>query len=797
MPPHGGANGTGYHNATAAAAAVLRGRGFSLCRPDPGQKKPTYEGWSTRSLEPDDFPEGSLIGILGGALSDGSRPGHSLVIVDLDDPEAVGRGDEFLPPTGMIDEREGKPRDHRYYLVPNDTIPAWAVSKADQAAPASVEQKGHAGPFVKHLRHAETKKVVVDFLGTGAQVVCPSPGGRRRWVGGVPGEPAVVPFPDLWGAVCQLAEACGAKLPRVGAADGKAGRQRGDHRNGDGVDAGPKPSEGAGIAGVPKQLLRRVLAYLDKIDPAVSGQGGHDAAYWPARVAVYGFGLGRDAGFAVLLKHYNHRCNPPWSEAELRHKCEDADELPFDKPRGWLLEEEGPHWTDLGNARRVVERHGADLRYCHPWKSWLVWDGRRWAEDQTAEVVRRVKETQKALYADTAKKILALGDVGDDEERRKELAALRAILGHALKWEDARNMARCLELAKSEPGVPVLPAGLDRDPWLFNVLNGTIDLRTGRLRDHRREDHLTKLAPVAYDPDACCPLWLKFLDRVMGGSRDLIAYLQRLAGYGLTGDVSEQCLFFFHGSGANGKSTFLTTVLALLGDYGMQAVGDLLMAKHHESHPTERADLFGKRFVATIETEEGKRMAEALMKQLTGGDKVRARKMRQDFFEFDATFKIALAANHKPQVRGADHAVWRRIKLVPFTVTIPDDEKDKALPEKLKAELPGILAWCVAGCLDWQRHGMAEPAEVRLATSEYRGEQDSVQGFLNECCVLCPEAKVRAGVLFDAYGKWSGDKVTTQQEFKKLVQAKGYDSKQGTGGYYFWRGIGLPAEGES
>ena len=198
------------------------------------------------------------------------------------------------------------------------------------------------------------------------------------------------------------------------------------------------------------------------------------------------------------------------------------------------------------------------------------------------------------------------------------------MLHHGLKWEDARAIARCLELAKSEPGVPLLPEELDRDPFLLNVLNGTLDLRNGHLRPHRREDLLTKLAPVSYCLRATCPLWLKFLDRIMDGNQALITYLQRVVGYGLTGDVSEQCLWFFHGAGANGKSTFLTTLLAMLGDYGMQAVSDLLMVKSHESHPTERADLLGKRFVATIETEEAKRMAEALMKQMTGGDKVRA-----------------------------------------------------------------------------------------------------------------------------------------------------------------------------
>jgi putative DNA primase/helicase len=454
------------------------------------------------------------------------------------------------------------------------------------------------------------------------------------------------------------------------------------------------------------------------------------------------------------------------------------------------------HLTDLGNARRVVRQHGADLRYCHPARRWLVWDGARWAEDTTAEAVRRVKQTQADLYRRTAEAIRQLGDVGDDEERKRRLATLTATLKHALRWEEAKRIVSCLELAQSEPGIPVRPGDLDADAWLLNVLNGTIDLRTGRLRPHRRDDLITKLAPVIYDPDARCPLWERSLHRWMGGSEGLKTYLQRVVGYGLTGDVSEQLLWLFYGLGANGKSTFLLILLAMLGDYGMQAVADLLMTKKHEAHPTERADLFGRRLVATIETEEGKRLAEALMKQLTGGDKVRARKMRQDFFEFAPTHKIVLCANHKPVVRGTDLAVWRRIKLVPFGVTIPEHEKDRALPGKLKAELPGILAWAVRGCLDWQREGLAEPDEVRQATEEYQREQDTVEKFLAECCLRVPEAKVKVSALHEAYGRWSGDKFTTQPEFGDRLRAKGFDSKRSKNGY-FWHGLALAGVGDA
>jgi putative DNA primase/helicase len=456
----------------------------------------------------------------------------------------------------------------------------------------------------------------------------------------------------------------------------------------------------------------------------------------------------------------------------------------------------GYHLTDVGNARRVVARHGKDLRFCHAWKEWFIWDGRRWAADETAEAVRRVKETQAALYRWAAEKLAELskqGEGGDeDDERSKQIKKLTKLLNHCLDWEDARDIARCLQLATSEPAMPVVPAQLDADPFLLNCLNGTLDLRTGGLREHRHEDYLTKICPVEYRPDATCPLWDAFMRRILDENTDLIDYLRRVVGYSLTGDVREQSLWFLYGTGANGKSTFLTTVLAVVGDYGMQAVSDLLLAKKNESHPTERADLFGRRFVATIEVDNGRHMAEALMKQLTGGDKVRARRMRQDFFEFMPTWKIFLAANHKPMIRGTDHAAWRRIKLVPFTVTIPPEEQDKTLPQKLLAELPGILAWAVRGCLEWQRFGLGEPEEVRVATDAYRAEQDGLATFIATCCFTSSHARVRTSAMHESYERWSGDKVSAKT-FTAMMEEKGYPSKRGGhGGYAFYHGIGLP-----
>lgn len=271
----------------------------------------------------------------------------------------------------------------------------------------------------------------------------------------------------------------------------------------------------------------------------------------------------------------------------------------------------------------------------------------------------------------------------------------------------------------SRPDLAILPATLDAHTWWLNVDNGTLDLRNGTLRPHERRDYLTQLCPVAYDPAAKCPTWLQFLETILGRDGDLVVYVQRLVGYCLTGSTREHVLPFLYGVGANGKSTFIGTLLAMLGsDYAIKAPSDLLLAKQ-DTHPTERADLFGKRLVACVEVEDGRRLAESLVKELTGGDRVRARRMREDFWEFPATHKIWLAANHKPTVRGIDLGIWRRIKLLPFTVVIPDDQQDKDLPVKLLDELPGILAWAVEGCRQWLVDGLREPACVRSATGDY------------------------------------------------------------------------------
>jgi putative DNA primase/helicase len=476
---------------------------------------------------------------------------------------------------------------------------------------------------------------------------------------------------------------------------------------------------------------------------------------------------------AQLEQGWNRERDRLEQEQQERHKAEAKEE---EKPTCPAADE--IHLTDVGNGKRFVMDHGANFRHCYPWKRDLIWAGTHWQEDEVAQADLLAKTTILKVYRDAAAE--------PNDDRRTKL------IEHALDSEDARRIRAMVTLARSEPGIPVLPAGLDCDQMLLNVLNGTIDLRTAQFRTHRREDLITKLAPVQYDPDATCPVWDQFALWAMGDRKQLLDYLQRVVGYCLTGDVSEQCLWFLYGLGANGKTTFIRTIMGLMGSYAWQAVPELLLQKKHEAHPTERADLFGRRFVATIEVEEGKRIAEALMKLLTGNDVITARRCHQNFFTFVPTHKLFLVANHKPVVRGTDHGTWRRIKLIPFTATIQESAKDPELLDKLKAEWPGILRWAVEGCLAWQRDGLGEPNEVTEATAEYRGEQDLLAGFIAEVCFVHVEAKAQTSVLYERYQEWSGDRETSQKAFTRAMEAKGYLSEAGHGNRRFYKGIGLP-----
>jgi putative DNA primase/helicase len=435
--------------------------------------------------------------------------------------------------------------------------------------------------------------------------------------------------------------------------------------------------------------------------------------------------------------------------------------------------------TDLGNARRLVATYGHTIRYCYPWGEWLIWDGKRWRADRTGRIYRFAKKVARLILVEASR--------AHTKAERKALSRW----SHAS--ESKKRIDAMIALAQSEPGIPITPEDVDRDHWLLNVANGTIDLRSGAIKRHDPKDLITKLTAVRYDPDATCPLWESTLLLVFDAKLALVDFWQRLCGYVLTGDVSEQVLPIPHGSGANGKSTILNTLLALLGeDYSMKAAPDMFLTRRSEAHPTERADLQGKRLVVAIETGEGRRLNEVFIKEATGGDKIRARRMREDFWEFWPTHKIMLCTNHRPVVKGTDHAIWRRIRLIPFVVRIDDDRADRRMIEKLAAELPGILAWCVRGCIAWQRSGLDAPEDVTKATDGYRAEMDILGSFLTEMCVQGRDYRCRASDLYAEFQAWSereNEAIPPQRTFGMALTERGFERKTNDGTWY--HGIGL------
>ena len=397
--------------------------------------------------------------------------------------------------------------------------------------------------------------------------------------------------------------------------------------------------------------------------------------------------------------------------------------------------------TDTGNAERLVALHGEDVRYVFPWEKWLLWDGRRWKRDDEGAILQRAKLTARYIARDAIYQ--------PEDELRKGL------MEWSLKSESMVRRKALVDLARSEPGIPVDPSDLDNDLMSLTVNNGTLLLETGELVEHDRTILSTKLVPVDWIPRSKCPLWIKFLRRITDGDEDLMAFLKRAVGYSLTGQVKEQCFFTLYGRGANGKSVFVETLSKILGDYSTVADFSTFMVRKSEGPRNDIADLQGARFVSAMETDEGQRLSEAIIKKLTGDDTIKVRFLHKEHFEFVPTFKVWLAANHKPVITGTDHAIWRRVRLIPFTVTIPDEEQDKDLPAKMAEELPGILNWAVEGCLEWQRDGLGESEAVEAATESYRASEDIIGAFISDRCAVESGVREQFSALYTAYRDWA------------------------------------------
>ena len=420
------------------------------------------------------------------------------------------------------------------------------------------------------------------------------------------------------------------------------------------------------------------------------------------------------------------------------------------------------NFSDAGNAEKLVKFCGDRIRYCHAFRKWLVFDGLRWVTTPNESMIRLALETIRHM-------------VSEAESLPSDLRS--RMLRHSLASESLGRLTAMVSLAGAL--LPIQPGELDRNPLLLNLINGTLDLSTGKLRKHNSGDFITKLAPVKYDHMAKCSKFLGFIKRIMGRDKPLLAYLQRAVGYSLTSQTKEQCFFFLHGRGANGKTVLLNTLRNILGDYALQSPPELLLTKDRQGGATpELARLPGARLVCTSETEDGHRFAENTIKQLTGGDVIAARHLYGELFEFKPTFKIWLAANHKPIIRGTDLGIWRRIHLIPFNVTIPQNEQDKNLETKLMDEWPGILNWSIAGCRKWITTGLQPPDAVVESVDEYRTDMDTFGEFLNECCVLDAQAITTANELYLRYKFWAeqniGKYMMSPNSFGRHLSERGF-----------------------
>jgi len=410
-----------------------------------------------------------------------------------------------------------------------------------------------------------------------------------------------------------------------------------------------------------------------------------------------------------------------------------------------------PSFSEEALALDFAARHAGDLRHVALWGKWLHWNGRQWVFDET----RKAFSLARLVCREAAARI----------NKRSTAKAIAS----------AKVRAAVISLAADDRRLAASHEQWDVDPMLLNTPGGIVDLRTGVIRPAMAEDYMTKITAVA--PGGACPLWHRFLETVTGDNPGLEKYLQVACGYSLTGLTTEEVLLFLHGQGANGKSVFIRTVSGALGSYHTAAPVETFLDSQVDRHPTELAMLRGARMVTAAETEQGRRWSESKIKTLTGGDKVAARLMRQDYFEFYPQFTLWVFGNHKPGLRSVDKAISRRLRLLPFTTTIPDDERDNGLGDKLKAEWPGILAWMIEGCLIWQREGLVAPQVVSEATDEYLASEDAIGRWLEECCVRDPSAWTGTTDLFGSWKSWAennGEFPGSVKRFVRMLEVQGF-----------------------
>lgn len=411
-----------------------------------------------------------------------------------------------------------------------------------------------------------------------------------------------------------------------------------------------------------------------------------------------------------------------------------------------------PANTDEALALQFSEQYRDDLRYVAGWGRWYEWTGQVWKADQTMQTFNRARLICREASAKC-----------NDEAASNSIAS-------------ARTVAAVERLARYDRRHAATVEQWDTDAWLLNTPGGVVDLRAGKMRQHRPDDHITKITAIT--PGGECPKWKAFLETITNNDVDRQSFLQRVAGYNLTGSIREHALFFYYGTGGNGKGVFLNTLTGIMGDYAAVASMETFTSSGTDRHPTDLAMLRGARLVTAQETEEGRKWAESRIKAMTGGDPITARFMRQDFFTFQPSFKLNIAGNHKPGLRNVDEAIRRRFNLFPFDVKIPAADRNPELPEELKAEWPGILKWMIAGCLEWQGIGLAPPKAVTDATEEYFESEDAFGLWFKECVAESNSSVTASYILFKSWSVWAeqaGEYVGSQKRFSQALSTRGYE----------------------
>lgn len=457
-------------------------------------------------------------------------------------------------------------------------------------------------------------------------------------------------------------------------------------------------------------------------------------------------------------------------------------EPPDDAARG---DESGPGeaddfvpalYSEEALALRYSHAHADEARYVSAWGKWLLWRDGCWREDATMEVWRLARRVTR--------------QASDELQGMQKEGAAKSVAS-------AKTVAAIMNLVKSDHRHAAVTDQWDRDPLALNTPGGMVDLRTGTLGDHERTAYCSKIlgaTPAESVPGDC--LWLRFLFRVCDGDAELVAFLKRALGYSLTGLVKEECFFFVYGLGQNGKSKFMEAVTGAMGTYHETASMDTFVATKYEKHPADLAKLKGARFVAAVETEEGRRWDESKIKSITGGDEISARFMRQDFFTFRPQLKLWVAGNHKPGLRNVDKAMRRRVNLIPFLVTIPEEERDRQLSEKLRAERPVILRWMIDGCVEWQRHGLQAPAAVTEATDSYLGAEDTLSQWMDDCCYVGRQHVDTSAAIWASWQAWcerTGEHAGSQRRLSQTLMDRGYEHIKGRDGRKF-KGLAVRRE---